>query len=146
MSNTLLRATLRFFLAFPHTGGVRGTRRGRRRACATMPDWTQSVGPGHRLLLAGGCTCCDRCGSAATTLRGKLYQLELAKREEELAQFYGDRGSISWGNQIRSYVLQPYQMCKDLRTETETSDVDGVLDGDLDTFIEAYLTRRSEKQ
>lgn len=83
--------------------------------------------------------------SAMRTLRGKLYQLELAKREEELAQFYGDRGSISWGNQIRSYVLQPYQMCKDLRTDTETSDVDGVLDGDLDSFIEAYLKRRSEK-
>jgi len=83
--------------------------------------------------------------SAMRTLKAKLYQLELSKREEELAQFYGDRGSISWGNQIRSYVLQPYQMCKDLRTDMETSDVAGVLDGDLDAFIEAYLKRRSEK-
>jgi peptide chain release factor 2 len=84
---------------------------------------------------------------AMRSLRGKLYQLELAKREAELAKFYGDRGSISWGNQIRSYVLQPYQMCKDLRTECETSDVHGVLDGDLDDFIGAYLKlRRQEKK
>jgi peptide chain release factor 2 len=85
--------------------------------------------------------------SAMRALRGKLYQLELAKREAELAKFYGDRGSISWGNQIRSYVLQPYQMCKDLRTDHETSDVYGVLDGDLDPFIEAWLKmRRTEKK
>ena len=85
--------------------------------------------------------------SAMKTLRGKLYQLELSKREAELAKFYGDRGSISWGNQIRSYVLQPYQMCKDLRTDHETSDVQGVLDGHLDPFIEAYLKmRRQEKK
>ena len=80
--------------------------------------------------------------SAMKTLKGKLYQLELSKREAELAKFYGDRGSISWGNQIRSYVLQPYQMCKDLRTDCETSDVQGVLDGHLDKFIEAYLKQK----
>jgi peptide chain release factor 2 len=83
--------------------------------------------------------------TAMTALRGKLYQLELAKREEELAKFYGDRGSVSWGNQIRSYVLQPYQMVKDLRTDVETSAVDRVLDGDLDQFIEAWLKQRKEK-
>jgi peptide chain release factor 2 len=83
--------------------------------------------------------------SAMKALRSKLYQLELAKREEELAKFYGDRGSISWGNQIRSYVLQPYQMCKDLRTEVETSDVSGVLDGNLDPFIEGYLKMRKSE-
>ena len=82
--------------------------------------------------------------SAMRTLKSKLYQLELAKREAELAKFYGDRGSISWGNQIRSYVLQPYQMCKDLRTDVETSDVKGVLDGDLDPFIEGYLKMRKD--
>ncbi|MBL8728209.1 MAG: peptide chain release factor 2 [Planctomycetes bacterium] len=82
--------------------------------------------------------------SAMRTIRSKLYQLELAKREAELAKFYGDRGSISWGNQIRSYVLQPYQMCKDMRTDIETSDVQGVLDGDLDPFIEGYLKQRKE--
>ena len=83
--------------------------------------------------------------SAMKALRSKLYQLELAKREEELAKFYGDRGSISWGNQIRSYVLQPYQMCKDLRTEVETSDVTAVLDGNLDPFIEGYLKKRKSE-
>ncbi len=83
--------------------------------------------------------------SAMRTLRSKLYQLELAKREAELAKFYGDRGSISWGNQIRSYVLQPYQMCKDLRTDVETSDVHGVLDGDLDPFIEGWLKQRKDE-
>ena len=76
---------------------------------------------------------------AMKQLKGKLYQLELAKREEELAKFYGDRGSISWGNQIRSYVLQPYQMVKDLRTDVETSNVQAVLDGHLMPFIEGYL-------
>lgn len=77
--------------------------------------------------------------SAMKALRGKLYQLEEAKRDEELAKFYGDRGSITWGNQIRSYVMHPYQMVKDLRTNVETSDIDRVLNGDIDKFIEAYL-------
>ncbi len=76
---------------------------------------------------------------AMKTLRSKLYQLEEAKRKDELAKFYGDRGTITWGNQIRSYVLQPYQMVKDLRTGVETSNVQDVLDGDLTPFIEAYL-------
>jgi len=76
---------------------------------------------------------------AMRTLRSKLHQLEEAKREENLAQFYGDRGSISWGNQIRSYVLQPYQMVKDMRTGVETSNVNAVLGGDIDEFIEAFL-------
>ncbi|MEO0479554.1 MAG: peptide chain release factor 2 [Planctomycetota bacterium] len=77
--------------------------------------------------------------SAMKTLQSKLYQLEEAKRKEELAQFYGERGTVSWGNQIRSYVQHPYQMVKDLRTGVETSNVQGVLDGDLKPFIEAYL-------
>jgi peptide chain release factor 2 len=84
--------------------------------------------------------------TAMRMLKSKLYQLELSKREAELAKFYGDRGSISWGNQIRSYVLQPYQMCKDLRTEVETSDVHGVLDGKLDPFIEGYLKMKKDQK
>ncbi len=76
---------------------------------------------------------------AMKVLKSKLYQLEEARQKEELAQFYGERGAVSWGNQIRSYVLQPYQMVKDLRTGVETSNVNAVLDGDLDRFIEAYL-------
>ena len=83
--------------------------------------------------------------TAMKALRGKLFQLEQAKREEELAKFYGERGSITWGNQIRSYVLQPYQMVKDLRTGVETSDTDGVLDGDLEQFIVAYLKSKGNK-
>lgn len=79
---------------------------------------------------------------ALKTLKSKLYQVEVAKREEELSKFYGDRGSISWGNQIRSYVVHPYQMVKDLRTGVETSNVTAVLDGALDPFIDEYLKRR----
>jgi peptide chain release factor 2 len=76
---------------------------------------------------------------AMKTLRSKLYQLEEAKREAELAKFYGERGTVSWGNQIRSYVLHPYQMVKDLRTGVETSNIQAVLGGDVQEFIEAYL-------
>ncbi len=84
---------------------------------------------------------------ALKTLKSKLYQVEVAKREEELSKFYGDRGSISWGNQIRSYVVHPYQMVKDLRTGVETSNVTAVLDGALDPFINEYLkTRRRDTE
>ena len=79
------------------------------------------------------------------TLKSKLYQVELAKREEELSKFYGDRGSISWGNQIRSYVQHPYQLVKDLRTGVETSNITAVLDGAIDPFIDEYLKRRKDK-
>lgn len=83
--------------------------------------------------------------SAMKALLGKLFQLEEAKREEELAKFYGgERGSVSWGNQIRSYVIHPYQMVKDLRTGVETSNVDKVLSGDIDQFIVAYLKKRND--
>src|SRR5690606_2833115 len=76
---------------------------------------------------------------ALKTLRSTLYQLEEARLEAELAKFYGERGTISWGNQIRSYVLNPFQMVKDLRTGMETSNVDAVLQGDIQPFIHAYL-------
>ena len=83
---------------------------------------------------------------AMKNLRSKLFQLEEAKREEELAKFYGDRGSISWGNQIRSYVIHPYQMVKDLRTGVETSNVEAVLAGEISPFIEAYLKGLKRKR
>ncbi|MFQ5505963.1 MAG: peptide chain release factor 2 [Planctomycetota bacterium] len=85
--------------------------------------------------------------TAMRILKARLYQLELAKREEGLKVFYGDRGSVAWGNHIRSYVLHPYQLVKDLRTGFETGNTQAVLDGDLDRFIEAYLKgqRRGQK-
>jgi len=76
---------------------------------------------------------------AIKILRARLFALEEAKREEERAKLKGEHVSAGWGNQIRSYVLHPYRMVKDLRTNHETGDPDGVLDGNLDAFMEAYL-------
>ncbi len=75
-------------------------------------------------------------------LRARLYELELQKREAESAALEATKTEIGWGRQIRSYVLQPYQMVKDLRTGVETSDTGGVLDGDLDAFMAAALAQR----
>jgi len=72
-------------------------------------------------------------------LKARLYERELQKRREEQGAVEAAKGDNGWGNQIRSYVLQPYQMVKDLRTEFETSDTDGVLDGDLNGFMRASL-------
>ncbi len=76
-------------------------------------------------------------------LRAKLMQLEEIKRKEELNKLYGEKGEIAWGNQIRSYVMQPYQMVKDHRTGTESSAVMKILDGEIDTFIEDYLRKNA---
>lgn len=76
---------------------------------------------------------------AMQMLKSKLIQIEEQRHEEELQKEKGDYAAPSWGNQIRSYVLHPYQMVKDHRTEYETSDTEGVLDGELDGFIEAAL-------
>jgi len=75
-------------------------------------------------------------------LRARLYELELQKREAAQAALEEQKTDIGWGHQIRSYVLQPYQMVKDLRTDVETSDSQGVLDGDLDAFMGAALAQR----
>jgi peptide chain release factor 2 len=83
---------------------------------------------------------------ALKMLKSKLYELEEARRAAEQARYEAAKGQIAWGNQIRSYVLQPYQLVKDLRTEHETSDVQSVLDGDLDPFIEAYLLRNADQK
>lgn len=76
---------------------------------------------------------------AMTILRSRLIQLQLEQHQEEVAQLKGPNQSAEWGNQIRSYVLHPYKQAKDLRTRYETSDVEGVLDGNLDPLIGAYL-------
>jgi peptide chain release factor 2 len=75
-------------------------------------------------------------------LRARLYELELQKREAAAAAIEEQKSDIGWGHQIRSYVLQPYQMVKDLRTQVETSDTAGVLGGDLDRFMAASLAQR----
>ena len=75
-------------------------------------------------------------------LKARLYELELQKREAKASAQEAAKTDIGWGHQIRSYVLQPYQLVKDLRTEVETSDTAGVLDGDLDKFMAASLAAR----
>ena len=76
---------------------------------------------------------------AMHVLRSKLFELEWRKRQDHIASLRGEVKSNEWGSQIRSYVFQPYQMVKDLRTNHETSDIAGVMDGDFDPFIFAYL-------
>lgn len=76
---------------------------------------------------------------AMKALKSRLYQMELDKRNAAINEAHENKGSAGWGNQIRSYVLQPYQMVKDLRTNYETSDTQGVLNGDLDAFMAATL-------
>jgi len=77
--------------------------------------------------------------NAMKLLKAKLYEQEMLKKQEELESIAGERKKIDFGSQIRSYVMQPYQMVKDLRTSSETGNVDAVLNGDIDQFIEAYL-------
>jgi peptide chain release factor 2 len=81
---------------------------------------------------------------AMKVLKARLFMLEQQKRDDQIAKLYGDKGEIAWGSQIRSYVLQPYQMVKDHRTDYQTGNVDAVLDGDLDGFIESYLRHRAK--
>ena len=72
-------------------------------------------------------------------LQARLMEIEVKKRAEEQAKLKGERVSAEWGSQIRSYVLHPYKMVKDHRTSLQTSDAEGVLNGSLDEFIDAYL-------
>jgi peptide chain release factor 2 len=79
---------------------------------------------------------------AMKRLKARLYELELKKREEKALAEQASKSEMGWGHQIRSYVLQPYQLVKDLRTGVQTSDTQGVLNGDIDQFIEAALAQR----
>lgn len=81
----------------------------------------------------------DNRQNALRILKSHLYDLELKKRDEKRAELEGQKKRIEWGSQIRSYVLHPYKMVKDLRTNYETSDVQGVLDGDLNEFMKTFL-------
>jgi peptide chain release factor 2 len=72
-------------------------------------------------------------------LKAKLFQIENDKKRAEIDRQYGEKGDVAWGNQIRSYVFQPYQMIKDLRTGVQTSDIQAVMDGEIDAFIEGKL-------
>jgi peptide chain release factor 2 len=74
-------------------------------------------------------------------LRSKLYEIELEKKQAETGAFIGEKTDIGWGHQIRSYVLQPYQLVKDLRTGVESRTPADVLDGDLDPFMAAALAQ-----
>jgi peptide chain release factor 2 len=79
---------------------------------------------------------------AMDMLKARMYESELRRREDEAEAEYGEKSDIGWGHQIRSYVLQPYQMVKDLRTHRENTNVQAVLDGDIDDFLEASLAHK----
>ncbi|GER93382.1 peptide chain release factor 2 [hot springs metagenome] len=78
---------------------------------------------------------------AMKILKSRLYDMSLKERERKMEGIVGDKKEISWGNQIRSYVLQPYRLVKDHRTNIEIGNVDAVLDGDIDVFINGYLKK-----
>jgi peptide chain release factor 2 len=80
--------------------------------------------------------------TAMQILKSKLFEIEQKKKEEELERVRGEKKDIGWGNQIRSYFLQPYQLIKDHRTDVEEGNVQSVLDGNLDAFIKGFLEKK----
>ena len=72
-------------------------------------------------------------------MRSQLYELELRERLEKRSEIEAGKKKIEWGSQIRNYVMQPYKLVKDVRTGTETADVDGVMDGEIDQFLKSFL-------
>lgn len=84
--------------------------------------------------------------TAMKMLKARLYEMELDKKRAEAEKRYGQKGEIAWGHQIRSYVFMPYQLVKDLRSGYESSNITGVMDGDLDPFIFAYLRHEAERK
>jgi peptide chain release factor 2 len=83
---------------------------------------------------------------ALSLLKAKLYRIEEQKRRAEVEKLYDEKGEVAWGYQIRNYVMQPYTLVKDVRTGLETSQVQRVLDGELDDFIQAYLRHKTERE
>ena len=78
-------------------------------------------------------------------LKARLYELEKKKQKDKLEEMMGEKKDIGWGSQIRSYVMQPYQLVKDVRTKVEIGNVESVLNGDIDEFIKAFLLKRISK-
>jgi peptide chain release factor 2 len=83
--------------------------------------------------------------NALAMLKAKLYKIEEQKRKAEVEKQYDDKGEVSWGYQIRNYVMQPYTLVKDVRTEVQTPQIQQVLDGELDLFIQAYLQQKTQR-
>ncbi|MCK4935957.1 MAG: peptide chain release factor 2 [Elusimicrobiales bacterium] len=83
---------------------------------------------------------------AMKMLKAKLYEVEMDKKRSEMERHYDAKGDIGWGHQIRSYVFMPYQMVKDLRTSYESSNIQGVMDGDLDPFMHSYLSYKAAQK
>ncbi|MFL5243337.1 MAG: peptide chain release factor 2 [Gemmataceae bacterium] len=83
---------------------------------------------------------------ALSQLKAKLYRIEEQKRQAEVEKLYDEKGEVAWGSQIRNYVMQPYTLVKDVRTATETAQVQKVLDGEIDDFITAYLRNKVKKR
>lgn len=83
---------------------------------------------------------------AMSQLKAKLYRIEEQKRKAEVEKVYDEKGEVAWGYQIRNYVMQPYTLVKDVRTAVETAQVNKVLDGELDEFIQAFLRQKAEKE
>lgn len=83
---------------------------------------------------------------ALKMLKAKLYQVEEQKRKAEVEKLYDEKGEVAWGYQIRNYVMQPYTLVKDVRTEIQTPQVGNVLDGEIDDFIQAYLRLKAERR
>lgn len=83
---------------------------------------------------------------ALALLKSKMYKIEEQKRHAEVEKQYDEKGEVAWGYQIRNYVMQPYTLVKDQRTETQTAQVGAVLDGEIDDFIQAYLRQQTEKR
>ncbi|MEK7824999.1 MAG: peptide chain release factor-like protein, partial [Nitrospirota bacterium] len=82
---------------------------------------------------------------AMKVLRSRLYEVEKAKKKEEMSSMLSEKKDIAWGSQIRSYIFQPYQMVKDHRTGTEVGNIQAVMDGDIDQFIQGYLLKKIKK-
>jgi peptide chain release factor 2 len=79
-------------------------------------------------------------------LRSQLYEIELKKKQAQRADIEAGKMKIEWGSQIRNYVMQPYKLVKDVRTGYETSDVDGVMNGEIDAFLKAFLMMMGQRE